>query len=526
MTSEMRDLSNKAQNGDLESQYYLGRAYAFAEKGFSQNIPEALKWLNIAGEKYAAPLKNIIGIYMGAAGDEHRNARGIIETLQKIIDIHDDILARINLGLIYTGNPNDGHIALRKGGLPELLSFCNPKLGYKLIEEGVAKAEGQDDNPLKYSVYEAIQEAYHHDTQKRYKDSSSMFFQDFGHLIALAKKVIYGDRALDALNAGKGTEDIPQENLSPLIALAYLGLDSSKGELLSILKGDVSQDQLIDTLYQLENLYGGSSQNTQDYIGETMREINKLRSTGEYNGISFAGKQELADVLELFLRVAIDESKNSPNEQTSLQSQDMSKTEVIQDLNTSAGSSNQASSTTAPGVESLMKRGWLYLEDGDWKRADEYFDRVLDIDPEYAEAYMGKLCAKLKVAKEENLAKLAKPFGGDSDYKKALRFAKGSYRSKIEGYNQTIQEQIAIKERIEKERLARKKRKAEERLADEKRRQEEQLAKTKREQEEQLAKTKREQDRWIQQGLCKYCGSPVGGLFTKKCKSKSCGKTQ
>ena len=36
--------------------------------------------------------------------------------------------------------------------------------------------------------------------------------------------------------------------------------------------------------------------------------INKLRSTDKYNGIFFAGKEELADVLERFLRVAIDES--------------------------------------------------------------------------------------------------------------------------------------------------------------------------------------------------------------------------
>ena len=29
---------------------------------------------------------------------------------------------------------------------------------------------------------------------------------------------------------------------------------------------------------------------------------------------------------------------------------------------------------------------------------------------------------------------------------------------------------------------------------------------------------------WQAQGLCKYCGGKLGGLFTKKC--KSCGKEQ
>ena len=31
-------------------------------------------------------------------------------------------------------------------------------------------------------------------------------------------------------------------------------------------------------------------------------------------------------------------------------------------------------------------------------------------------------------------------------------------------------------------------------------------------------------EQWKQRGLCPCCGGPIGGLFTKKC--KSCGKTQ
>jgi len=42
----------------------------------------------------------------------------------------------------------------------------------------------------------------------------------------------------------------------------------------------------------------------------------------------------------------------------------------------------------APSVESLVKRGCLFLEDSEWKKADEYFDKALDINPEHAPAYM------------------------------------------------------------------------------------------------------------------------------------------
>ncbi|MCL2767349.1 MAG: DUF6273 domain-containing protein, partial [Synergistaceae bacterium] len=91
-----------------------------------------------------------------------------------------------------------------------------------------------------------------------------------------------------------------------------------------------------------------------------------------------------------------------------------------------------------PGVESLMKRGWLFLEDEEWKQADEYFDRVLDIDPEHAPAYLGKLCAELKIKDEADLANHAKTLDDMQNYQRALHFADADFRALIEGYNQAI----------------------------------------------------------------------------------------
>ena len=111
----------------------------------------------------------------------------------------------------------------------------------------------------------------------------------------------------------------------------------------------------------------------------------------------------------------------------------------------------------AAGIEPLVKRGYLFLEDADWKQADTYFDRVLDMDPEYAPAYIGKLCAELKLREEEQLAQNEKPLTGYKSYQKAVRFANAKYRVKIEQYNETIQDRIAEEERqkrAEKERQA------------------------------------------------------------------------
>jgi len=69
-----------------------------------------------------------------------------------------------------------------------------------------------------------------------------------------------------------------------------------------------------------------------------------------------------------------------------------------------------AQSAAAPGVESLMKRGWLLLEDSDMKQATEYFNKVLDIDPEYAPAYIGILSAELSDGLSSGLTVILKNF--------------------------------------------------------------------------------------------------------------------
>ncbi len=70
----------------------------------------------------------------------------------------------------------------------------------------------------------------------------------------------------------------------------------------------------------------------------------------------------------------------------------------------------------------LLKRAFMFLEDGDWKSADEYCEKVLDIDPENAEAYLGKLMAELRVKTKADLKNCAQPFDGSNNYQKALRF--------------------------------------------------------------------------------------------------------
>lgn len=93
-----------------------------------------------------------------------------------------------------------------------------------------------------------------------------------------------------------------------------------------------------------------------------------------------------------------------------------------------------ATSGTAP----LLKRVFMFLEDGDWNSADEYCEKILDLDPECAEAYIGKLMAELKVRKQENLKDQAEAFNSRNNYQKAIRFADETLRTALVGYIEYI----------------------------------------------------------------------------------------
>ena len=145
-----------------------------------------------------------------------------------------------------------------------------------------------------------------------------------------------------------------------------------------------------------------------------------------------------------------------PEELSMLQSQDMSKIGFMQDLlrgiqkvmqqPTSAPQvvrvETATAETNAPGVTSLLKRAALFLEDGDTASAREYYDRVLDIEPECAEAYMGKVCAETGCRKESDLGALNYCVDMRGDWQKAVRFASAGQKQKYVGYMASVRARV------------------------------------------------------------------------------------
>ena len=84
-----------------------------------------------------------------------------------------------------------------------------------------------------------------------------------------------------------------------------------------------------------------------------------------------------------------------------------------------------------PSTETLLNRVTIFLADKNWKNADKYCEKALDINPECAEAYLGKLMAELKIDKFENLQNCNKVFIDYNNYKKTIQFADDKLQNEI-----------------------------------------------------------------------------------------------
>ena len=142
-----------------------------------------------------------------------------------------------------------------------------------------------------------------------------------------------------------------------------------------------------------------------------------------------------------------------PEEFAHLQAQDMSKIGFINDLvrgiRKVAADTDSQEKTVRESVavnsgnaneESLLKRAFMFLEDGDWSAADEYCEKVLDIDPENARAYLGKLMTECRACRMEDLQNCRQPFDGSGNYNKILRFAEPKLIETLKGYIAHINE--------------------------------------------------------------------------------------
>ena len=134
-----------------------------------------------------------------------------------------------------------------------------------------------------------------------------------------------------------------------------------------------------------------------------------------------------------------------PEEFSHLQAQDMSKLGFMQDLIRGIKKIAKADEPKAASRETvvvnsgnanadpLLRRAFMFLEDGEWAKADDFCEQVLNLDPENAQAYLGKLMAELHVRRQEDLTNCEQPFDRSNNFKKAVRFGDKALKDELNG---------------------------------------------------------------------------------------------
>ena len=101
----------------------------------------------------------------------------------------------------------------------------------------------------------------------------------------------------------------------------------------------------------------------------------------------------------------------------------------------------QQSSSSDPAAN-IKKRAFKFLEKGEWDKAFERFEKVLDeYNTEDAECYLGELMYDLKVKKRKDLGKCSQPFDDNPYYEDACRYDE-KIAAELNGYISEINNRI------------------------------------------------------------------------------------
>ncbi len=88
----------------------------------------------------------------------------------------------------------------------------------------------------------------------------------------------------------------------------------------------------------------------------------------------------------------------------------------------------------SPGIDisALKKRIHVFLDNRDFKSANEYCDKVLDVLPEDGETYALKLCSEVGVDSFDKLQESKYSFESSSSYSNAIRFSDEQLKDMLE----------------------------------------------------------------------------------------------
>lgn len=294
----------------------------------------------------------------------------------------------------------------------------------------------------------------------------SDFEQALENADVMARRV-YRDEAKQIEEIRKGIISVSSNEQPYDIFICYKETDENGDRTLdSVLAQDI-YDALTDKGYRtffaritLEDKLG---QEYEPYIFAALNSVKIMLAVGtdyEYFNAVWV-KNEWSRYLKLMTK---DKSKHlipcfkgidaydMPKEFARLQAQDLGKVGAIQDLlrgvekllPRQVETVNQLGAmmqTANPSVAPLLERAYMFLEDSEWDNATAYFERILDLEPKNAVAYLGKFLAELQLPQKTALKTYGEVYVENNNYKKARKYASPELNSELDAYLRFAHEQ-------------------------------------------------------------------------------------
>ena len=116
----------------------------------------------------------------------------------------------------------------------------------------------------------------------------------------------------------------------------------------------------------------------------------------------------------------------------------------------------KTASAGGPNVTALLQRGNMALEDKEWDKAKEFFDQVLNMDAQNAEAYLGIVLANAQLCDRDAFANafIDRRVADSSEQKRARSFADSDQRAwwnKLDDARKSVDDRKATAKRLAEE---------------------------------------------------------------------------
>lgn len=107
--------------------------------------------------------------------------------------------------------------------------------------------------------------------------------------------------------------------------------------------------------------------------------------------------------------------------------------------------------------DALLRRGFMALEDEEWRKADGFFEQAINLNAECGDAYLGKVLTAVQVSSLEELREKTIRLDTYKDFSRALQFSSGNKLQVLREVNELLQkrwqeEECRRKDEIERQR--------------------------------------------------------------------------